>query len=226
MFVTELNAPGSTAPYQANPHQTAPSKGMLFQPEMIRAMLARTKTVTRRKLNKQQEHLLKRDNSKGGLAAVAANNPYGLPNEWIYGKETFRLLTCEGVVFVHFTADNTFMPAPAGWKIGDTYSEKHQPTGQQGDNGRTYQLWPLKPSIFLPRKLSRVGGLIKSVRVERLQEIDSDEVRREGFDSFESPREAFAELWDEINGETPGMTWDDDPFIQRIEFARVRIITA
>ena len=74
-----------------------------------------------------------------------------------------------------------------------------------------------------------------SVRVERLQDITEDDARAEG---VRKPHECgdgtcpcdglgrsfaceFMQLWDGINGERPGCSWADSPWVWRVEFRRV-----
>ena len=75
------------------------------------------------------------------------------------------------------------------------------------------------PSIHMPRWASRLTLEVVSVRAERLHEITDDDALAEGV----ADREAFAALWDSINGERPGCAWSDDPWVWRIEFRRVEV---
>jgi hypothetical protein len=97
-----------------------------------------------------------------------------------------------------------------------------------------------RPSIFLPRELSRINLEIVGVRVERLNQISEEDAKAEGiFDGAYDPglgrggkpgwcwkpnhyagtaRHGYELLWDEINGKRPGCTWADSPFVWVIEF--------
>lgn len=97
-----------------------------------------------------------------------------------------------------------------------------------------------RPSIHMPRWACRLHlELTEDVRVERLQAITADEMKREGievpdvdYSVIERPdfldaereewaRRKFAELWDEINGHREGASWADNPWVWRVAFRRV-----
>jgi len=68
-----------------------------------------------------------------------------------------------------------------------------------------------RPSIFMPRALSRIQLKVISARKEKLQDITIGDLLREGL-TFR----AFNELWDSLHPE--GCKWEDNPLVWRIEF--------
>lgn len=97
-----------------------------------------------------------------------------------------------------------------------------------------------RPSIHMPRWASRITLEIKSVRVERLQDISEEDAIREGIKQvgncsppnysktdkcyfnglavgFETAKHAFAHLWDQIYD-----NWEQNPWVWVIEFERVK----
>lgn len=80
-----------------------------------------------------------------------------------------------------------------------------------------------KPSIHMPRWASRITLEVTGVRVERLQDISRGDAMAEGcpFPNMaqgDDPRKWYADLWNEING--PG-SWDANPWVWVVEFRRV-----
>jgi hypothetical protein len=76
--------------------------------------------------------------------------------------------------------------------------------------------WPKwKSSMLMPRWASRITLLVKSVRVERTQDISEADAIAEGFRSVG----AFADLWVEINGRK---SWNENPFVFVYETPRIK----
>lgn len=95
-----------------------------------------------------------------------------------------------------------------------------------------------RPSIHMPRWVSRIQLEITAVRVERLQDISDEQAEAEGVDRPESitdvdvwdgaerelfnamnrPRDRFSRLWGDINGPD---SWAANPWVWVVEFKRV-----
>jgi hypothetical protein len=72
---------------------------------------------------------------------------------------------------------------------------------------------------FMPKEAARLFLAVKDVRVERLQDITEDDARLEGIElNFATAREAFAALWDSINGKK--YPWESSPWVWVISFER------
>lgn len=87
-----------------------------------------------------------------------------------------------------------------------------------------------RPSIYCERWASRLLLRVESIRVERLQDISEEDARAEGVDWSHPPREAaydrhardaFHRLWESINGERPGCSWEENPWVWVVTFSRV-----
>lgn len=194
---------------------------ILFQGAMVRALLAGTKTQTRRPLYVLTKNI--------GTACFDNRYPptYGFDGEW------------------------PTMPVGHGWtlsqwrkaKAGDRLwvREAWAPNGPLPDDGALYRAdFPegkltikFKPSIHMPRWASRIALEVTSVRVERLQAISEADARAEGAPDYEegidapppdgdhewSYRASFQRLWESING--PG-SWDVNPWVWAVEFRRIQ----
>lgn len=106
-------------------------------------------------------------------------------------------------------------------KNGRTWGD-HAPGAR---NLPAFKMWV--PSIHMPRWASRILLEVTGVRVERLQEISEEDAQAEGIGWNDyadqrgermQQREAFAALWEQING--PG-SWDANPWVWIVEFRRI-----
>ena len=174
---------------------------ILFSAPMVRAILAGTKTQTRR--------TVKITHRTPGLAAcllpvdpawvrpkVAAELcPYGAPGDRLWVRETF------------------------GTRIVNDWPNPVGPIIYRADGNWEHNPGRWHPSIHMARRWSRITLEITSIRVERLQEISEADCRAEGLgDSVDRAHHWYRVLWDQING--PG-SWDASPWVWVIEFKRV-----
>jgi hypothetical protein len=104
-------------------------------------------------------------------------------------------------------------------------ADKHA-RGETGEWGKG------RPSIFLPKRASRIRLRVTEVRAQRLQWITDDDALAEGIEmvmeSFAAGmpsghyRSEFALLWDRINGKRPGASWSANPWVWVLKFERLR----
>lgn len=182
---------------------------ILFSGAMVRAILDGRKTQTRR--------LVKCPVWVGGIAdderpsythvygavATVIPCPYGQPGDRLWVRESFTL--CESI-----RADGHRAPLYRATSIVDAEAK-----------------W--KPSIHMPRWASRLTLEIVSLRVERLQDITEADAILEGIEDkqmvdgvpmWTSAVEAYADLWDSINGEG---SWAANPWVWVVEFTAVNV---
>lgn len=187
------------------------ARPILFSAPMVRAVLGGCKTQKRMIVKPQPTPDAARfvpwETEEGSWAAQSNSGkmfvnaswqpvvcPYGQPGDRLWVRETFWL--------------------EEPWKPGDYIS--YRATEQ-------VVLGPWKPSIFMPRKASRITLEIVSVRVERLQDISEDDAKAEGVEPYAPDDgryvEGYRELWQSING---AGSWALNPWVWRIEFKVIK----
>lgn len=174
---------------------------ILFNSEMVNAILAGKKTQTRRVIKNKSN------------INHAIECPYGKPGDLLWVRETWRPEELDsGNDGIRFRADAVFKgidnTQAAAEKWFQVYSEKEN-----------WKLW--RPSIFMPRWASRITLEITHVRVERVQYIKLSGAKAEGvehdYENNLTTIENFAVLWDSINKKR-GFGWDENPWVWVIEW--------
>lgn len=213
-------------------------KPILYTGVMVRATLAGIKKHTRRVIKPQPVAYGR--SSYGGTRQGWIWKPKSLNRGWNDDdKDPYRN---ENLATTALACECPYGKRGDRLWVKETYSSH----GAFGDNGRiTYRAdlgdsakephglkW--KPSIFCPRKASRITLEIVSVRVERLQDISGEDAKAEGmdvvrnewagacgdFDESLTDIELYQILWESING--PG-SWAANPWVWVIEFKRVEV---
>lgn len=203
---------------------------ILFQADMIRAILAGAKTQTRRIVKGQCPHcIIEEYDGKQMICRHCEHGSgyikcrYDVDELWV--KETWRPISwdvSEGWMDVEYRADSTCsnpLPVPDNaWLKKESLARKYSDCPD----------W--RPSIFMPRWASRIQLAVKKIRVERVQDITTPDVVAEGL-SPASPsmqwlsdwhaKKAYAQLWDSINSKR-GFPWKSKPFVWVIEFERIK----
>jgi hypothetical protein len=211
-------------------------KPILFNTEMVRAILDGRKTCTRRLVKPQPKSKLcytfaGSDSDTWGYPNRTAHEIWGeefkLPNDiteeelskrWnppyhtddiLYVRETWCGLPVNeaghmrGHTIYYYKADGELRPK--GWR----------------------GTW--HPSIHMPKEAARIWLKVTDVRVERLQEITSEQICREGVEveyphvlNGEEKRYAFSTLWNNTikKSDINRYGWDANPWVWVIEFER------
>ena len=205
-------------------------RGMIFNGEMVRAILDGRKTQTRRPvkfpvLDKNLGCELAGNELAGELSAGNyLNSAFGKPGDRIWVREAYRLpaslddVSPTGVGEMAVATGYRKPWAPTFYEFTGTFSDGwkgFETPPKVSDAGK------LRPSIHMPRWASRILLEITDVRVERLRSMSQDDARAEGVIAASGPMEAglaFRELWDSIYGEE---SWKANPWVWVIEFKRV-----
>ncbi|EFH4810839.1 hypothetical protein F9385_19250 [Escherichia coli] len=184
---------------------------MIFNGEMVRAILHGRKTQTRRPANPSTANLLdlqeQYPHKKYNISC-----PFGAVGDRIWVRETWA-------------------EAGAGapdLKLYRANYPEHVPTHYENVPPVDEIRWT--PSIHMPRWASRITLEITCVRVERLNSISQKDAQAEGMEltgwrptysdpdsggEVWTPYDNFAQLWESIYGEE---SWKANPWVWVIEF--------
>jgi hypothetical protein len=208
---------------------------ILFSGPMVRALLAGTKTQTRRIIKDQSIGERFSHMTDDGLAHLewlgdpcCGSGVWDVPEYSAnvaapYGKTGDRLWVRESHWWFKDECDHETGYYPPALTADDV---EYRADGESTRHG-----W--RPSIHMPRWASRILLEITSVRIERLQDISQADAQAEGappghpsidqisreFGYPDFPRSWYAQLWEEING--PG-AWAQNPWVWVVEFKRVQ----
>jgi hypothetical protein len=198
---------------------------ILFSGAMVRALLDGTKTQTRRAVaNVDPDGTVWKSRSRmyGVRPHTSAPPdilewcPYGQPGDQLWVREAFM-----------------HEPADYCWEASVSVPCRPAVTTYRADfpNSQPGEGW--KPSIHMPRALSRITLGITSVRVERLQDISEADALAEGIvrqadggyglaDTthyhFTDPRQSYLSLWESING---AGSVEENPWVWAVELRRL-----
>lgn len=189
-------------------------KPILFNTEMVQAILDSRKTTTRRiiKVNNSLEFMGFKEGKallgKGCCIHETIKAPY-MPGDILYVRETWGISNPLG----DFERNN--MTAEYIYKAGYAKGERISITREDEKN---LGVW--KPSIHMSKVAARIFLKVTSVRVERLQDITEDGIRAEGITEEWLPHamDKFRKLWDSTTKE---YRWETNPWVWVIEFERI-----
>ncbi|MCM7446566.1 hypothetical protein UXP36_06510 [Enterobacter hormaechei] len=198
--------------------------GMIFNGEMVRAILDGRKTQTRRVMKVQPSDGFHPTHNgydldlnahwytpgvvdKNGYLQPAKKDVFGVADE----NEGYA---CPfGAVGDRIWVRETFSPVP----------DHEEPAGcsailYAADGNGPYGKWV--PSIHMPRWASRITLEITGVRVERLNSISDSDASKEGcciadMESGDCLSDVFVRLWTSIYGDE---SWKVNPWVWVIEF--------
>jgi len=191
---------------------------LLFTAAMVRAVLNDNKTQTRRIVHPAQvgDRIWVREawrigawNSETESIAVDYLANDFARKEWLHiGGERFAR-------YVQQSLDDVLKAAGNADLLDYTWEPGNAPTRK-------------RPSIHMPRVVSRILLEVTAIRHEPLQDISAEDCMTEGVQSYLRGHDAccdlrdqFRTLWDSINA-ARGFGWDANPTVKVISFRRVR----
>ena len=187
-------------------------KPILFNTEMVRAILDWRKDATRRIVKGFIP-----DDAVWGYTAFTPKGYISCRGTFADGyKGIFFKLPCESgdILYVR----ETWKKAPNGYYYYEDW---------QKDDIADVTKW--KPSIHMPKEAARIWLKVTDVRVERLQDITSEQISREGVEveyphvlNGEEKRYAFSTLWNSTikKSDLDRYGWNANPWVWVIEFER------
>lgn len=202
-------------------HSNSKERGMIFNAEMVRAILSGQKTQTRRIVKNVSSDncmtLTKPIKTRDGVYTHVMDAPkhglcpHGNVGDRIWVRETFA----KGL----------------STKSTLAFRATHKPEDLEDGFWETIK-WT--PSIHMPRWASRILLEITNVRVERLNDISEQDAIAEGIERYNDdgivyygpygkgdcrPERAFSDLWKSIYGDE---SWEKNPWVWCISFKRVQ----
>lgn len=203
------------------------TKPILFNTQMVRAILDGRKSCTRRIVKPQWEECPNckyvhneyiYDNLAENVYCARCGypleperrSPYQ-PEDILYVRETWHRYTKRVG-----KGEGCHLEEHYGYKASIANSEDAEE--------------PWKPSIHMPKKAARIWLKVTNVRVERLQDITSEQIYREGTEveepfvlNGEEKRYAFSVLWNSTikKSDLDRYGWDANPYVFVIEFVKI-----
>lgn len=217
------------------------AKPILFNGEMVRAILDGRKTVTRRLVKPQPKpkHIYRLGICRDGGKREAGM--YGFGSRVCGGDVMYVKPPCliGDILYVRETWTKLYYVDPDGCTHYDQemyfYAADGMPDitlidadGFDEDDQRIR--W--HPSIHMPREAARIFLRVTDVRVERLQDIMVEQAEKEGCGSYlteskfnVSPVCHFMELWDSTikKSDLDRYGWVANPWVWVIEFERLEV---
>lgn len=195
-------------------------KPILFNTDMVRAILDGRKTCTRRKVDKDISN--KFDIDSNGTVVAYIDQATGDS----YKPESICKYQAGDVMYVRETWGEGYEEGTYIYKADDRLADL--PTFKKSSK-RIYH-----PSIHMPKQAARIWLKVTDVKVERLQEITEDEAKAEGANWKNGKNvgveekmrrtavERFSEIWDSTikKSDLDRYGWDANPYVFVIEFER------
>lgn len=204
-------------------------KPILFNTEMVRAILDGRKTCTRRVIKPQPQ---------SRLCYTYAGSHKGCIGKWTYpNKGAHEFLGEEYKLPENIKDEELSKRWNPPYHTDDILYVRE--TWKKAPNGYYYyedwqrndiaDVTKWKPSIHMPKEAARIWLKVTDVRVERLQDMTSEQISREGVEveyphvlNGEEKRYAFSTLWNSTikKSDIDRYGWDANPYVWVISFER------
>ena len=205
---------------------------ILFSAPMVRAILAGTKTQTRRIMKPRKDRAIGCDLACHELAGEVnagdyMNAPWA-PGDRLWVRETHAVVPRTAYAW-SYGVEQVIRP-----------DDDHDAAIFRAGWDRSSSGFSWRPSIHMPRWASRITLEVTGVRCERLRDISEADAQAEGVERtvtgdgwrryadpsweavglppFADARSSFRSLWEHINGTG---SWDANPWIWVVSFRRL-----
>ncbi|MHC9279561.1 hypothetical protein [Pseudomonas aeruginosa] len=206
--------------------ETPRERPILFNDQMVRAILEGRKTVTRRAVKDTGFYAIDAAIHGNEVAlrereALSTRCPFGQPGDRLWVREAWA-----ADAQVDAIAPRDLSQGEPIWYTADFSVRQTGCSMISKGRGR--------PSIHMPRWASRILLEITSVRVERLQDISEEQALAEGVHGEpcdharqtcsdigcwgDTAKGTFGFLWEQLNG---AGAWQANPWVWVVEFKRV-----
>lgn len=212
-------------------------KPILFNTEMVRAILDGRKTVTRRVVKPQPTSKM-----FTGVCTDSTARSDKAVGQWFFGDKPGTLT--EGARPPYQSGDILYVRET--WKYIDFTGEDDGYVYKASQNGKDWEEnseeWEWHPSIHMPKEAARIWLKVTNVRVERLIRMSHEAAKQEGIHYCESPdgftwkvdsdmnccyvtpSGAFEALWNgTVNkDDMDRYGWEANPWVWVIEFEQCK----
>ena len=187
-------------------------KPILFNTEMVRAILDGRKTCTRRLVKPQPDE------------------KYTFPLGFVTDSTEKKEVGCFGFAANEYGGSIQYVKPPYRYAPGDILYVRE--TWKKAPNGYYYyedwqrddiaDVTKWKPSIHMPKEAARIWLKVTNVRVERLQDMTDDDAEAEGCFDYTSTALGFPDVWDSTikKSDLDRYGWDANPWVWVIKFER------
>lgn len=212
-------------------------KPILFNTEMVKAILEGQKTCTRRIIKKKYSNTdIDFHEDKHGKRLVEIQNDAPAPRKNPNGTTTYSMVAMKEIKKPYDIGDILYVRETWMMQSMSNFDKKAKFLFKAEPNERLKEVmlssdryedlikysykkgW--QPSLFMPKEAARIFLKVTNVRAERIQDITEDQIKKEGIIEELPPlaEDAFRELWDST---TKDYKWCLNPWVWVIEFKRI-----
>lgn len=197
-------------------------KPILFNTEMVRAILDGRKTCTRRVIKPQPQ---------SRLCYTYAGSHKGCIGKWTYpNRGAHEFLGEEYKLPENIKDEELSKQWNPPYHTDDILYVRE--TWKKAPNGYFYyedwqrndiaDVTKWKPSIYMPKDAARIWLKVTDVRVERLQDMTDDDAEAEGCFDYTSTALGFFDVWDSTikKSDLDRYGWNANPWVWVIKFER------